>query len=297
MTGWSDGFVAVDWGTTNRRAYAIDAAGAVVDEFEDDTGVLSVPTGGFDPALGVLRDRFGAQPMLLAGMVGSNRGWIEAPYVPCPATLADVAAHLCWAEPGRTAIVPGLSFVGGDDADVMRGEEVQILGVQALGLVAEEATICHPGTHAKWIEARAGGIARFRTIMTGELFSLLRQHSILAPMLKEPATPGDAFLAGVDRALAGEALAADLFSVRARILLGIGQAADAGSYASGILIGSDVRSGLATARAGEEIAVVGRPSLTSLYAAAIRRAGHGAREIDGAAAFVAGMRAIAEKIG
>jgi 2-dehydro-3-deoxygalactonokinase len=71
-------------------------------------------------------------PLLLAGMIGSNRGWIEAPYVSCPATLPDVAERLVWAEPSRAAIVPGVSLIENGRADVMRGEEVQVFGAQAM---------------------------------------------------------------------------------------------------------------------------------------------------------------------
>ena len=83
---WSEGFIAVDWGTTNRRAYLIDSAGKRIDEFEDDEGVLSVPQGGFPAAVAEIRERLGDKPLLFAGMIGSNRGWKEAHYVPCPAT-------------------------------------------------------------------------------------------------------------------------------------------------------------------------------------------------------------------
>ena len=107
---WADGFIAVDWGTTNRRAYRIDRSRACVDEFEDDCGVLSVAPGGFPAAAAEIRERLGDLPLLLAGMVGSTRGWVEAPYVPCPAGLDELADRLCWVEPGRTAIVPGLSI-------------------------------------------------------------------------------------------------------------------------------------------------------------------------------------------
>src|SRR5574338_997837 len=123
---WAEGFIAADWGTTNRRAYLIDAAGTCIDEFEDEQGILSVPKNGFEAAVREIRERLGDRPLLLAGMVGSNRGWIEAPYVPCPAGLPDLAAALAWPEKGRTAIVPGVSFI--EEADVMRGEEVQLLG-------------------------------------------------------------------------------------------------------------------------------------------------------------------------
>src|SRR3954447_15651157 len=93
-TDWADGFIAVDWGTTNRRAYLIGAGGEGTGEFEDGMGILSVPSGGFENAVGEIRQRLGDRPMLLAGMIGSNRGWVEAPYVGCPAGIADLAANL-----------------------------------------------------------------------------------------------------------------------------------------------------------------------------------------------------------
>src|SRR5689334_14663808 len=146
---WTDGYIAVDWGTTNRRAYLIDSGGKRIDEFEDGKGVLSVPAGGFPDAVAEIRQRLGDGPMLLAGMVGSNRGWIEAPYVPCPAGFGDLADRLQWAEPERTAIVPGVCHSEGDAADVMRGEEMQILGALAAGTIGPDAIVCHPGTHNK----------------------------------------------------------------------------------------------------------------------------------------------------
>src|SRR5881398_1351204 len=155
---WADGFIAVDWGTTNRRAYLIDEGGRCANEFEDGKGILSVPDGGFPAAVAEIRQRLGDHPLLLAGMVGSTRGWKEAPYVPCPAGLDELAAALVWAGE-REAIVPGVSYVGSGRADVMRGEEVQLLGAVAAGLVDPEALACHPGTHNKWVTLRQGQIA------------------------------------------------------------------------------------------------------------------------------------------
>src|SRR3954464_639524 len=108
---WAEGFIAADWGTTNRRAYRLDGSGQCVDEFEDDRGVLSGGEGGFPEAIAQPRKRLGDLPLLLAGMIGSNRGWKEAPYVPCPAGLDDLVHALV--RPGeREAIVPGVSYVG-----------------------------------------------------------------------------------------------------------------------------------------------------------------------------------------
>jgi 2-dehydro-3-deoxygalactonokinase len=290
---WADGFIAVDWGTTNRRAYLIDAKGRNAGEFEDDKGVLSVAPGEFPAAVAEIRQRLGDWPLLLAGMVGSNRGWVEAPYVPCPAGIEQLAAGLVW--PGeREAIVPGVSYIGEGRADVMRGEEVQILGAAGSGLVAPDGLCCHPGTHNKWVRLERGRIARFRTVMTGELFNLLKQHSILADLLGGEVAVGEAFRAGVRHGLDHDDLPAELFAVRARCLLGQARCEDAPSYASGLLIGSDVRIGLEEAKGG--MMVMGRPELTRLYRAAIEEAGLSAIELDGEQSFLAGAKKIAEII-
>lgn len=292
---WSEGFIAADWGTTNRRAYSIDSTGACVDEFEDDKGIMAVPKDGFQEAVGQVRNRLVDRPLLLAGMVGSNRGWIEAPYVPCPAGIDELAAALVWVEERRTAIVPGISFEEPDEADVMRGEEVQLLGAIAAGLIPSDALVCHPGTHNKWTRLEGGRIARFTTVMTGELFDLLREHSILADLLSGSADADQAFDSGVRQGLEDECLTAELFKIRARVLLGKADARDAPSYGSGLLIGADVRAGI---RQGDDpdVFVMGRPELTRLYSRALQIAGRRTREIDGERAFLAGARKIVELI-
>jgi 2-dehydro-3-deoxygalactonokinase len=292
---WTEGFIAVDWGTTNRRAYLIGADGRMTDEMEDDRGILSVAAGTFPDAVEQIRGRLGDKPLLMAGMIGSNRGWIEAPYVPCPAGIEDLAKRLVWAEEGKAAIVPGVSVVDDDHADVMRGEEVQILGAAAAGIIPNTCLICHPGTHNKWINLVDGRITGFRTVMTGEMFSLLKEHSILADLLAQPAAPGPAFQEGVRRGLSHDGLTSELFSVRARVLLDQAPREDAASYTSGLLIGADIRIGLRVAPEAEVI-VMGRPELTVLFAAALTEAGQEAREVDGEEAFIAGIGKLAELV-
>lgn len=286
------GYIAVDWGTTNRRAYRLDRDGHLIEGFEDDCGLMSVPRGKFDAAVAEIRSRLGDLPMLLAGMVGSNRGWREAPYTRCPAGARDLARGILWIEPGRTGIVPGVSQSGAAGADVMRGEEVQALGAAALGLVPQGATTCHPGTHAKWIRIEEGRIVSFRTMMTGELFSLLTRHSILAEQLGGEVSADDSFRAGVDEALAGGEIVSGLFRIRACHLLGenVGERA---SYASGLLIGCDVRAGLRMNESGV-VALIGRPDLCALYGAALHQAGRETMQIDGADVFLAGMHMLTD---
>ena len=289
---WAEGFIAVDWGTTNRRAYRLDAHGRCAAEFEDDRGALSVPAGGFPDAVAEVRARLGDMPLLLAGMIGSNRGWMEAPYVPCPAGFGDLAAGLAWAD-DRAAIVPGVCDP--QRPDVMRGEEVQLLGAIAEGMIPLDCVVCHPGTHNKWVTIANGRIAGIRTVMTGELFNLLREHSILADLLVDEAEAGGAFEAGVRHGLEGDDLQAELFSVRARVLLGKARREDAASYTSGLLIGGDVRIGLRSSEA-IRIFVMARPELTRLYAAALAIAGREPVELDGEQCFLAGIKHIAERI-
>ena len=291
---WAEGFIAVDWGTSNRRAYRLDSEGRCTAEFEDHKGVLTVPNGGFPDAVAEIRQRLGDHPLLLAGMVGSNRGWKEAPYVPSPAGLDELAAKLAWAGE-QEAIVPGVSYVGEGRADVMRGEEVQLLGAIAAGLIDPDGLVCHPGTHNKWATLRQGRIRSFRTVMTGELFNLLKEHSILADLLQGDVDANEAFKQGAQHAFDEAALPSQLFGVRSGVLIGQMKKEDAASYASGLLIGADVRIGLAIPTS-VQIAVIGRPELTQLYAAAIGQAGREAIELDGEKCFLAGINEVAKRI-
>jgi len=276
-------FVAVDWGTTNRRAYLIER-GTLVRTERDGAGILSVPPGGFADAAGELRARFDGAPMLLAGMVGSNRGWIDAGYVSCPAGLDALAGRLVSPVEG-IRIVPGVSTVAGHRGDVMRGEEVQLLGAVAAGLAPPDALLAQPGTHCKWARMAGGAIAGFATAMTGELFALLRDHALIGAVMTGPVEAGAAFSAGVDRAAEGD-LTTALFGVRPASLLGLRDDADAASYVSGLLIGSDVR---AHVRDGETAYILADPVLGALYAAALERVGGRAVLVDSHLAFIAGI--------
>jgi 2-dehydro-3-deoxygalactonokinase len=289
-----NGWIVVDWGTTNRRAYALNARGEVEQQVADACGILAVQGEGFPAEVARIRAQLGDRPMILAGMIGSNRGWIEVPYVPCPATLDDLIAGARRIDE-RTIILPGVSQRDEVRPDVMRGEEVQLLGAVAAGLVARDAASCHPGTHAKWTAISDARIDRFQTVMTGELFGLLRKDSILAPQLAGEVTPGAAFRRGVRRALTEHDLPAALFSVRAGVLLATLAQEDAAAYASGLLIGSDVGIGLRFVGAGG-VALIGEPALIALYAAALDEAGRDCCEIDGETALLAGCKAIAERM-
>ncbi len=283
----SDAFIAVDWGTTNRRAYRIEDGIVVVTE-RDGLGVTSVPREKFSDEIAGLRSRLGDLPMLCAGMVGSVRGWVDVPYLPCPADLAKLASALHWVDQ-RTAIVPGLSHGTPRRADVMRGEEVQLLGAVVGGHVPLDAMLCQPGTHCKWARIDRGTISGFHTAMTGEIFALLRRESLLADFLTGAVADGPAFADGV-AAAQDATLLGDLFGARASVLLGRRSANDTASYVSGLLIGSDVRE--QRLQPGEAVHLLADPILGGLYTSAITACGALALPIDSHAAFVAGITQI-----
>lgn len=290
--------LAIDWGTTSRRGWLLGDDGEILASAEDACGMLSIPPGGWDAAFAELkRGLGGAEPRLslLAGMAGADRGWRMARYLPCPAAIDDLARGLCWVEPGAVAIVPGLSVIGEHSADVMRGEETQILGAVAAGLAPADCFACHPGTHTKWIVVRDGRIIAFRTVMTGELFALLREHSILADRLRDEVMAGPDLDAGVDRGLTTGEANADLFAIRADALSGAARIGNGAAYASGLLIGADVRIGLAMS-SDREVHVIGRGDLAALYARAIERSGRAAVKVDGGTAVLAGLLRVAELV-
>lgn len=279
-------FLAVDWGTTNRRVYRIGPDGGVEDTQRDDRGVLAIAAGGFAAEAEAMRARMGDLPILCAGMVGSNRGWAEVPYAPCPAGVEDLAALVRWIEPGRTAIVPGVAWHGEGRSDVMRGEEVQLLGAVLSGMAPADTLLCQPGTHCKWAWMESGRIARFATAMTGEMFALLKAHSLIGAQMDGAVTPGVEFLRGVTDAAEGNLLT-HLFGVRAAFVTGASDGLGATSYVSGLLIGSDVRSQL---REGDSHTyILADPQLGALYSAAIEAVGSNATLLDSRAAFVAGI--------
>jgi len=283
MSRRGSALVAIDWGTTSARAYRLDAEGAVLEVREAPLGIQQV-RDGFAQALATLLGDWhdDPAPRLACGMIGSRQGWIEAPYVDCPAGLGALVRGIVRSPDAALAIVPGLA--GRDDEgvpDVMRGEETQIVGA-----VAPEAPLTLavlPGTHSKWALVRGGTIEAFATFMTGEVYAVLRDHSILGRMAD--ATPRTfstaAFARGVRAALAHGgpmgALLHRLFGARTLALRADLAAEDTRDYLSGLLIGSEVAAGRDWARAhGSPTAtalLVGSRALCDLYEAAMREAG------------------------
>jgi len=287
--------VGLDWGTSSLRAYLFAADGGVAERRAQPWGIQHLPAGGCAAAfLVIVGDwlaRWPGLPVLAAGMVGSRTGWREVPYVACPADAAAIAAGIVPFAPecGVVHIVPGL-VEGGESADVMRGEETQILGALALEpALAADSLFVLPGTHCKWARVERGRVTSFTTYITGELFALLRDHSLLGRPARDSEGGGTAMTSGafhrglaVARASGPGGGTARLFTARSLFLAGDLAATDVLDYLSGLLVGDEVRSGLANL--GTErppCVVIGDEMLVARYRAAFAALGGGeVRAID-----------------
>jgi len=269
--------IGLDWGSTRLRAFLFGANGAVLDTRESARGASTLAgEAAFAQAFAAITQGWPALPVLACGMVGSQHGWREAPYAPCPADAAALAAHALRLD-GRIAIVPGLLHDGARP-DVMRGEETQIVGALALHPeLAAHACLVLPGTHAKWARVEAGRVTGFATHMTGELYALLRRQSVLARLMpaEDGAPSSEAFLAGVDAAREGGALGHQLFAVRTLGLFGRLPPAQLPDYLSGLLIGHEIAHELGTGQP-QPLALIGDPALCGRYALALARFGQAA---------------------
>ncbi|MEO6527389.1 MAG: 2-dehydro-3-deoxygalactonokinase [Gemmatimonadaceae bacterium] len=293
--------IALDWGTSALRAYLLGDDGVVLDERSEPWGIMQLPEGEFVAAFREVTGRWlAAAPELRAlasGMVGSAQGWVEAPYCAAPAGVRELARSLVSVADEPLSIVPGVSQ-SGERPDVMRGEETQIVGVvERHPELAKDSLLVLPGTHSKWVHVREGRAERLTTFLTGELFAVLSTSSILGRFARDAANPPDAaaatdaFARGV---LAARASAAGvtplLFSVRALVLAGKLAAESSLEYLSGLLVGDELRCGLA---AGEvPRALVGDAVLCARYTAAFGLFGiHGVPMVEHTAP--AGLWAIA----
>ncbi len=286
-----------DWGTSRLRLYL--RQGKMVLDRRDGPGISALTQSPRDTFLDLVGDwrEAGPSQALLCGMVGSRNGWREAAYAPCPANAADIRERLLHldADGLPVAIVPGLSCrnaLGGPD--VMRGEETQILGALSLNpeLAKGRHLLALPGTHTKWAVVEDGSITSFLTAPVGEIYALLREHSILAK-----AAPGDGpespegFARGVARIVEhGPARLPHLiFETRSRQLLDGLPKDEAMGFLSGLLIASDTATTSSWFGDLGQVSLIGAPALSALYAQAIAAHGGTSVAVDGDAAVLAGL--------
>ncbi|MEY3082593.1 MAG: hypothetical protein RJA94_2578 [Pseudomonadota bacterium] len=294
----STGFIALDWGTTSFRAYRVGADGHVRDTISAPEGILAVKDGAFESALERLIGAWDvALPVVAAGMITSRQGWIELPYLPCPASASDLAGALhrhTTASGRRIAFATGLSYRAPDGMpDVMRSEEVQVFGSLDLGV----SHFVTPGTHSKWITTEGDRLLRYSTYVTGEVFAALKDHTILGRLMTPGPDDEDAFAIGVRAALEDPAgFLHRIFSARSLGLFGEIAPEAISSYLSGQVIGTEVAHAIRDNPRDAEYAVLASPGIGGRYVKAIEIAGLKVRYGD-PQAIVKGLAIIARKAG
>ena len=272
--------VAIDWGTSAARAWCLDDSGSILAHRSVPLGVRHVRDGNFGGALAKLVDDMpiGLAPRIACGMIGSRQGWLEVPYVDCPASLTALSDHLASISIESLSIVPGVATRDAAGVpDVMRGEETQLLGAVAPDETGVLAVL--PGTHSTWARVEHGRIVDFTTFMTGELYAVLIDHSMLGRLAGHE--PGrfsrDAFSRGVARGLNEGELAHDLFGARTLALAGALVSDEVADWLSGLLIGREIRAARDWAlRAGIDpslVRIIGSDTLTERYEVALGDAG------------------------
>ena len=296
-----DSILGIDWGTSNRRAYLVDGDGTLIDSRADDQGILEA-RADFGSSLAALLADMGVTadvPVLASGMIGSAQGWRETPYLATAVPLEDLPRHLVRmddAGAGRACLlVPG--YRAEDDAgriDVMRGEEMQLLGAVALG--RRDGWFVLPGTHSKWVRLEDGVIRQCSTFMTGEWFATLGKLGTLAPLMDGGDDEG-AFAAGVEEARQRAVLTHALFGVRARAVTGAMPAAQVRSFVSGLLIGAEVVAALdLVGPVRGAVATIAAPRLHGYYAAAAAHLGIALQPMDPDAVYRAALGVFLDRI-
>ena len=292
-------YIAIDWGSSHLRAWRIENGECVAHQ-QTAQGVKFIEPGSHDQVLMALLAPWRAWiearqiPVLMAGMIGSDRGWLDSGYQKLPLPVTAIAAG-CIAVPSslRSAVWlrPGLALPEEERANVMRGEEVQLLGA----LACQQADVyLFPGTHSKWVKPaispQGAWIAEFSTAITGEMYQLLLQHSLLGQGLPEGESDPQAFADGVLASLRGEgSLLNRLFYARSRRVLGYLPAASVASWLSGVLIGDELAQLARRWPQSELLALVGDTPLVTHYLAACRIAEQKAVVVEAQVAMLNGF--------
>ncbi|QCI11116.1 2-dehydro-3-deoxygalactonokinase [Pseudomonas putida] len=294
--------IALDWGTTSLRAYKLAQDGQVLAQRSLTSGIMQLPKTprlvagqpcsdgfelAFDDACGDWLDAQPELPVIACGMVGSAQGWREAAYRETPANVATLGSSLQIVRSRRGTevhIVPGV-IQRSTLPNVMRGEETQVLGVlhSVSGEAAGDLLIGLPGSHSKWVQVAEGCIERFDTFMTGEVFAVLSEHSILGrTQQRGQGFDAAAFDRGVQVALSADGESGPLstiFSARCLGLTGELSATAQPDYLSGLLIGHELAA-LATvqrrrrkAMALPSVLLIGNASLCARYQRALEACG------------------------
>lgn len=303
-------WIAVDWGSSNLRAWAVDAHGQIIADAGSDKGMLALTPDAYEAELERLVSPWlpasGQTDVVVCGMAGARQGWLEAAYLPVPTALGKLSQGAVSPQLAgtrlRVHLLPGLSQTrsGGQHFDVMRGEETQLAG-----LVADKpdfsGLVCLPGTHAKWATLESGSVTEFTTYLTGELYQLLAgqsvlKHSVGSDDLADPACREAFTSAVVEINAVPQAFSSRLFGLRAQDLLnsrlpsGSARSAVLSARLSGLAIGLELSDACRAHPVDETIMLIGNPALCNRYRIALEALNHQSAHLDGDRAVLAGLR-------
>lgn len=297
--------IGLDWGTSSFRAYLIGEDHQIIDKISTSKGIQNKGSLEFDDVLedsiGQWLENYPKTFLIASGMIGSRQGWKEAPYVNCPASLNDLASHLevVRTKQGRDLwLVPGIKIDQPNTApDVMRGEETQIFGALRTSLDSHYFVL--PGTHSKWVVVEQGKIIWFSTFMTGEIFNLLWQHSILGKLITgEESEDENSFLRGIENSQVSNAgdggILKKLFSARTLNLFDELPTSGVKSYLSGLLIGTELQNAPLPPNKQTKIHIIAESRLSNLYAEAMKQFGLNPKTVIGEPV-VKGLALVAEQ--
>jgi 2-dehydro-3-deoxygalactonokinase len=288
--------VGVDWGSSSFRAYQFDEHGSVVAELSEDKGIREIHPATPEHYEQVLFELIGSwvsdgDIVLLSGMITSRAGWVETPYLTCPVDVATIAgfAQCLEARNVQLRFLPGIKQEH-PNPDVMRGEELQLLGA---AIQNRSSTIVLPGTHSKWALMKGTELSQFRTVITGELFEVIVKNTLIGALFTSNTFHEDSFLSGVESGYKTTTLVSDLFTLRSSVLVEHAETDSQHSRLSGMLIGNEIREGLQLMGAANDVILVGSAALGAMYQLAFKQVGINANFYSEVAA-VAGFQQVAQ---
>jgi len=277
-------WIAIDWGSSNLRVWALNNNNAILDSISSNDGMLGLASSEFEPLLSEKISKWGVGdvnvPILCCGMVGAKQGWVEAPYASIPYKLmqeVDSVKVRCSDDRLNVRILGGLRQ--DNPADVMRGEETQIRGFLSI-FSNFDGIICLPGTHTKWVHVSAGEVISFRTFMSGELFDLLSKYSVLKHSVKSDGWDDEEFKSAVSESISNpQKIFSDFFKLRADHLLKQVEQSELRSKLSGYIIGAEL-AGAKPYWLGQNVVILGNNNLSKIYKTALEGQGIFAQQID-----------------
>ncbi len=267
--------VGIDWGSSSFRAYRFNACAEVIDQFISSDGIKTLQPADYQSVLLSCVGRWlnTGDTVLLSGMITSRNGWLETPYLPCPLALSELltaSVSQCFKQSDlelELLFLPG-AFIE-QPADVMRGEELQLYGA----VQNTKQLVVLPGTHSKWALVNHGVLESFNTVVTGELFDVLINKTLIGGLASGKDHIQPVFAEGVQTGFNNNAIVSELFTARSGVLLGTLQATEVASWLSGLLIGNEIRERYQTLDTEASILIIGSDELGTRYSQAFEQLG------------------------